>query len=364
MDNSQSYRLPESDLPIPKLVEALSAKYLKASYKLYWFWGLLDIIKEFPSEKPINIEFDDIIKRMIALCWYTLLEYRLNFGAADNLEQAVLCIENRTKLNKFSSKADILQTLDSTGDKNIVIFIKDFRKYVPYRFLSTFIPNPTGIKGHKKNAFIEKESKRIPDVPYAITGNTCVMDLRWLEYFFINNAILTGWTKLRLVSFLQARNPNVPAIPEKLEAPHQRKLTTARKYWKEFLFANPSRDIFNSTPLEKSSISIDHFIPWSFVLHDRIWNLIPTSREINSSKGNKLPPWDRFFVPFADLQFNAYEWHQKRNTSKKILEDFLIINPRGIEINITRNSFRNILENTLQPVYRIAANQGFGVWEV
>ena len=357
------YRLPESELPIPRLVEALSPRYLTASYKLYWFWGLLDIIKEFPDEKSINIEFDDIIKRMIALSWYTILEYRLNFGAADNLEQAVLYIEGNTGLSKNSSKKDIIRIIETTEDRNIIKMITDFRKYVPYRFLTTFIPNLSGVPDHKRNAIIEEASRNILDIPYSIAGTTAVIDLRWLEYFYINNAILTGWAKLKLVSFLQTRNPNVPAIPEKLEAPHKRNLAAAHKYWEEYLIANPSEDIFCSTPLELSSISIDHFIPWSFVLHDRIWNLVPTSREVNSSKGNRLPPWDRFFPAFAGLQFDAFRWHRDNNTASKTLEDYLIIKPAGIGADISREAFSGILENSLQPAYRIAENQGFGLWE-
>ena len=364
MADAEEYKLPEADLPVSKLVQALAPRYLSASYKIYWFWGLLDIIKEFPSEKSINIEFDDIIKRMIALCWYTILEYRLNFGAADNLEQAVLYIEMNTELVKASSKADILSVLDSTDDRIILKYLKDFMNLVPYRFLTTFIPSLTGIPDYKRNALIVEASRNIADVPYTIVEKTCVIDSGWLEYFYINNAILTGWAQLRLVSFLQARNPNVPAIPEKLEAPHQRNLAAARKYWSKYLTANPSKDIFISTPLESSLISIDHFIPWSFVLHDRIWNLIPTSREVNSRKGNKLPPWEKFFTPFADLQYKAYHWHKGQKSSFKTLEDFLLIKPDGIDSNISKNSFSIILENTLQPAYRIAANQGFGMWEV
>ena len=36
-------------------------------------------------------------------------------------------------------------------------------------------------------------------------------------------------------------------------------------------------------------IALDHFLPRSFVSHDRIWNLVPIAPAINSSKGARLP---------------------------------------------------------------------------
>jgi hypothetical protein len=32
-------------------------------------------------------------------------------------------------------------------------------------------------------------------------------------------------------------------------------------------------DIYTGLPVNESYMSLDHFIPWSFVLHDRLWNL-------------------------------------------------------------------------------------------
>ena len=34
---------------------------------------------------------------------------------------------------------------------------------------------------------------------------------------------------------------------------------------------------------------IDHFLPWSFVLEDRLWNLVPSCQSCNSSKSDGVP---------------------------------------------------------------------------
>ncbi|WP_367268579.1 HNH endonuclease domain-containing protein [uncultured Pedobacter sp.] len=39
------------------------------------------------------------------------------------------------------------------------------------------------------------------------------------------------------------------------------------------------------------SFAVEHFIPYAFVSHDLIWNLIPADPSFNSRKNNKLPGW-------------------------------------------------------------------------
>ncbi|MBI9108900.1 MAG: hypothetical protein JEZ04_19310 [Spirochaetales bacterium] len=365
MNSITTPALPNSSLPISKLEQALSPQYLTNSYKLYWFLGLLDIIKDFPDEKSLIIDFEDVISRMIASSWYTILEFKLNFGATDQLENCVRAVISNTSLNKNSTTAEIINTLSVIDNSDIKTRIWNLKKYVPYRFLTTFITGLTGIKDAEKNKLITENSRNNPDVPYLITDDEkLIIDTSWLEYFYINRVILEGWARMKLTAFLQNRNPNVPAIHLKLEVPVQRNLTSARNYWKSYLDANPESDIFTNQILKPDELSIDHFIPWSFVLHDRIWNLVPTTREINSSKNNRLPPWERFFPLFSDIQYRSYKWHTKHSSNKKVLEDYLLIVSEGIDKNIPAKSFRNILEECLQPAYRIASNQGFGLWEV
>jgi len=50
-------------------------------------------------------------------------------------------------------------------------------------------------------------------------------------------------------------------------------------------------------------ISIDHFVPWSYVAHDEMWNLNPTTKSINSFKSNKLPDWNTYFKRLAMLEY-------------------------------------------------------------
>jgi len=86
--------------------------------------------------------------------------------------------------------------------------------------------------------------------------------------------------------YLQRRNPNVPGISSKLEAPQNRKLSKVIKYWKTIMGISPVIDIYGNEILTGATLSIDHY---------EFWDLYPTTKSINSCKNNNLPNWNRYF---------------------------------------------------------------------
>ena len=54
----------------------------------------------------------------------------------------------------------------------------------------------------------------------------------------------------------------------------------------------PVTDFYSKQILADKDITADHVIPWSFIYSDDIWNLVLTSRSINSSKNNAKPSFD------------------------------------------------------------------------
>lgn len=118
-----------------------------------------------------------------------------------------------------------------------------------------------------------------------------------------NHEILKGWIQYNLIMYLQRRNPNIPGISNKLEPPQDRKLNKVIKYWKTIMEITPVSDIYGNEILMQETLSIDHFIPWSYVAHDEFWNLHPTTKSINSSKSNNLPAWERYFPALCEKEF-------------------------------------------------------------
>lgn len=117
-------------------------------------------------------------------------------------------------------------------------------------------------------------------------------------------------------------------------------------------------------------MSIDHFIPWSFVLHDELWNLVPTFRNINSSKSNLLPDSDLYLNKFCETHYYAFNKIRNEEKMRNYLEDYLniniplILNPLDKKYNyINKEVFCNKLKDTISPLYQIAYNQGYSTWK-
>lgn len=184
--------------------------------------------------------------------------------------------------------------------------------------------------------------------------------------------MIEGWLDMRLVRYLQARNPSVPAIPSKIHRPQKRELKWARQWWEEALADHEFREVYtgvvfgDSGYAEFGPMGVDHFIPWSFVLHDEAWNLLPSFRSTNSSKGDRLPDAGEYLRPFCDQQFDALMTLRGRGRRhRKMLESYAAIDARVLEYDRTeaaRESFASAVSKVVLPLHQIAANQGFATW--
>jgi hypothetical protein len=158
--------------------------------------------------------------------------------------------------------------------------------------------------------------------------------------------------------YLQSKNPNVPDIPNKLiKSPVRKGLTEQRRnFWDIVLNELGSVDcIYTNSKLTVGNYAVEHFIPYAFVSHDLIWNLIPADKSFNSSKSDKLPSLDHYFEPFYKLQQSAKEIIQYKFPKNKFLDDYLTIFPTLENEHFNHQKFLDLL----QPLVTIANNNGF-----
>jgi hypothetical protein len=176
--------------------------------------------------------------------------------------------------------------------------------------------------------------------------------------------IVQSIAEYHLALYLQARNPNVPGVVNKLRAPTKRQLTAARDFWRlvrsDFeKVGKPGQfiDIYSERQLT-DSFSIDHFLPWSFVVHDLLWNLTPVEPATNSSKNDVLPDLDLYLPRLAKFHFNAIEVARKR---PEFLEDYTdcFKQDAGSLLALGENGFTIKYREVIVPQAQIAQNQGF-----
>lgn len=379
--------IPENQIILPKSAEMipyskevdystfsrlLDDNVVTASYKMYWLIALLDEV----SFGNVEIPFKKLVSRMVVNAWYPIRAFKLSFGSCDNLATVVNYIADTYGFENNYEETKLLNFLYNTEDKALGKLLKSLTLNVPYRFLSPFL-NDKVMDKNKPMKELEELSRVESNCIYGIFkdhNNENFIRIKdcWIDYLKYNYRIIKGWTYYKLVCFLQKRNPNVPAIPFKLEPPRKRELTKATNLWKDVISTSKIIDIYTGKYFTEENydlhggLSIDHFIPWSFVLHDQIWNLVPTFKNINSKKSDDLLIYDKYIADFCDLQYEAFV-HACKKKDKDIVAEytdaFRIESIYEFYKNGTKEMFSTELKKCISPLYQIAANQGFKVRE-
>jgi hypothetical protein len=326
------------------------------TYKFYRFVAMLDIVVK---ERKTRISFREIIASMIAESWYPIHYFKLSFGKSDSLFDYSLQIQNdlqiSIELDKDKIKGQLLNNLENTKK-----YLRIFTKNVPYRFLSPWI------KYTYDDDVIVKSQSFTNNCLYSIYSEEIEINPIWIDYLTENYVILRDFAFWNLTEFLQKRNPNVPNLPSKLVKPLQREsLTKQRKFWDTYIESvGKINCIYTGKEIFAKKYDLDHFVPWSFVSHNLLWNLLPADASINSSKSNNLPPLDKYLKPFAKMQQNALKTLYTKNPNNNIFEDYLTVFDSVSElVKMPQNEFCDVLGKTFTPLVQIAENSGFKIWQ-
>lgn len=362
------------DIPLPHsediAVDRLAGCFNQVtnSYKFFWFLSLLDHVK---MKRQRLIPIPELLAQMVALVWYPSSYYRLYFGKQDQLRNVAERLQEATALPVDAKTARVRSVaLELVGQRTPVgRDLLQLGNYVPYRFLRPFVEESArGLLDRQvNNAVVSAAGERFVDspnsVPYRFVGlNAIELSSPWVEYLTKHNEILTGFCLWHLTKYLQGHNPNVANIPAKLFPPGQRDLKVAKRYWQLVLRHKGSmRCIYSNQPMTAAAFSIDHFLPWRFVAHDLLWNLIPTPKEVNSSKSDSLPDTSLYFDSFARMQYAGIQIiaEVKKPT---LLEDYVLLlhlDDLGRLRAMPFDDFRRSLQEIVMPQMQIAKNMGF-----
>ena len=351
-------------------------------YKFYWLEAIVSLI----SEDVKETNFNEIIDEMIANAWYSVLEFHIHLSGIiegqvkDGLERAVQILQKLSGLPGNASKVEIKNKIKEF-DKELKPYKEQLTNMVPYRALAGFFDKceerADWESVRRMVVYIEKVNQ-VTLLPYTIgTGSKLKKEVyfneSWIKMIQDNTVSILGWIQYEKVKWLQNNNPEVPGLVYKLAPMDEkiRKLNNVRKLWEMVLDNQPIVDVFKNAPIDKENYDVDHFIPWSFVMNDELWNLMPMDSTLNSSKSNKLPKWNPFFKRFAGNQFILYGmiYNERKPKIRKGYEACYRDNLHSIWANQelyrkgnSEEEFYNILKKNMQPVYDSARRQGYQIW--
>lgn len=352
-------------------------------YKFYWLEAIVQLISEGVQETT----FDAVIDEMICNAWYSVREFHIHLSGMqadgqvrDGLERAIICLSEVSNLPANASKVEIKNAIKEHAAE-LKSAKEQLTNMVPYRALAGFFDKAgeTVDWGSVKRltTYIERINRDVVLLPYTLGESSKLkkeicFQTSWMEMIQDNAVAILGWIQCEKVKWLQNNNPEVPGLIYKL-APldeKMRKLSHVRKLWDGILDIRSINDVFTGEKINKDKYDVDHFIPWSFVMNDELWNLMPMDSGLNSSKSNRLPEWEIFFGKFAQNQFIMYETVHEKEGIRKLYEACYRDNLHSIWANQelyrkgnTDTEFYNILERNMRPVYDSARRQGYDVWD-
>lgn len=133
----------------------------------------------------------------------------------------------------------------------------------------------------------------------------------------------------------------------------------------------PLYEIYTGNELSISEFDLDHFVPRSYVSNDKLWNLTPMDKKLNSSKNNKLPSRE-YIKDFVNYNYYLYSliFANSNETQAKVLRTYFdkcenqhlnaIWATEKLYIpGNSREQFSNVLEENLSLVYDSARLQEY-----
>ena len=325
------------------------------------------------------IPFWRLAALMAAKAWYPQCFFHLRFGLADQIPAILDELEQL-----LNTKAPQLALKEQDNEEKIYLklcqgaqcvpeikkCLLSLTRHVPYRLLSPWI-------SYKSDGQVIAQSKLEPHALYQIEidaqqERAIAIHPLWQDYLVEHYAILQDFTDFALVEYLERRNPNIPNIAHKLRKIEERApLNYAHTYFDAFLHRKPGQtSIYTGKPLPPN-YALDHFIPWSFVAHNELWNLAPIEQSSNSSKSNKLPDLDCYLPKLAQVQYEALKTNEAQLMQAQS-GDFAkaresLCNGFGERIEnlekLSLSEFGKRLHQLIYPLYLQAQSLNFELWQ-
>jgi 5-methylcytosine-specific restriction endonuclease McrA len=362
-------------------VGALSALFrdTTTSYKYVFFLGLLRCLDRRDEPSP-RVPLREAIVEVLALAWYPHTFFRLSLGAQDQIGATLDDLSTRMGRQELGFSSTDVERLRASID--LALSPAQHRKlarYVPYRLLAPFFQAELGRVSETRKqdaiATLSRAEFATRKPLYHVDGDQLVLHPDWVVYLRENRSVVQGWASWHWLEYMQARNPNVPNLAGKLFPVVSRSpLTRQLAYWNAAAQAEALRCIYSGERLTRSGellthVELDHYVPWSFVLHDRIWNLVPVTPRANSSKGDRLAD-SRYLDRLIDLQCQALiasRQHLARRAWERFAEEFeqdlrvpsAVIRAHPPDREALRRSLADAYRETIPALENLATRQGF-----
>ena len=250
-------------------------KFALAKFLVDYAYSLDDthIKDKFENNTPEIIEYRIIAKSFLKNYWHQICKYKIkqNYNP-DRLPLIVQIIQN-----VFGSRY-IPEPFESIDKDKVVHAENLITKKCFVEVIPRFQNITDGIQVISNKVFYEYDNNSIQVRPAAL-------QFFRENYSFLFKAVILEWAK-----FLEKINQGLPRLISKIEGAVPSRSSLEKI--KSILLKHSDGCFYCRNPLanDKHMVHVDHFIPWSYIFEDEIWNLVLACRDCNLKKHSSLAP--------------------------------------------------------------------------
>lgn len=302
-----------------KLFNSIVSKGVKDNtYKFALTKFLLDYAHKHQEFAIYQISYNEIAEKFLEYYWFQECKYKLKQDF--KIERMPMIIRIIRKYcgveyipqsyeKYFKDKQDIkikmINEIENVCLQDVIPRLQPKGTYEFYQHFHTLSSSGKKYKlPSKDNRFIELREE--------------ALSFFHDSYNELSKILIYEWAK-----FLEKTN-FTPMLISKIEGLGLNNRSPLTKYKNILLKQMDARCFYCDKDVKNKDIHIDHFIPWSYVYEDSIWNLVISCSECNLKKSDYLPPEEcieKIKNRNIKYGFNAYK--------KDVMEYYISCNKAG-----------------------------------
>ena len=255
------------------------------TYKLAWGRAIVEICSfSGNTEDDLVISFIDIAELVLKYYWNQTFFFRLAQGPKNHIPKIQKITEeliqhyqttSQSAIPDWFEKAKPILTSDSRFyNRELMKIANTLKQDVCWRF-----------------QMVARETYPLYDLN--LENLTIKLTRTQVDLIKEYNFIIAQLLNYRWAQLLEKFNQS-PRIISKVKGLSDETIrrSSLSRFKETLLLEYPDgqvADFYSGDLLDPSDMTLDHVIPWSFMYSDDIWNLVLTSKSINSSKSNSIP---------------------------------------------------------------------------
>lgn len=250
------------------------------TYKFALAKFLLDISFNMKEIRDTKISYKEIAEAFLKYYWYQECKYKIKQDFKQNSQPMIISI-----IQTYCGKEYIPYSFQTYFKKNNILnqIVEEIEKKCLFDVIPRFQPIGSSLF-YQHNHIKNLNKYRMPNV----NNKYIVLEKYAIEFFKNNYQLLHKALILEWAKFLEKTN-FTPRLISKIENLGNNKRSSLKKFKKILLELDKDKKCFYcNCVLEDKKTHVDHFIPWSYIYDDEVWNLVLSCSDCNLSKSDFL----------------------------------------------------------------------------